>query len=84
MIWQDLVFMLGGFIFTVALIPSILSKDKPSIFTSLLTASILAIFCVCYAAMGFWLAFVSEVLGTIAWCILLIQKWRKDVNTRLG
>jgi ammonia channel protein AmtB len=71
--WQDIVFMLGGFIFSIALIPSIRNKNKPALSTSLSTAIVLCIFCIAYASMGFWLAFSAQVLSTIAWIILFIQ-----------
>jgi len=51
MIWQDLVLTIGGFALSIALLPSIKSKDKPSKYTSLFTGTILASFTVCYATL---------------------------------
>ena len=73
MIWQDLVFMIGGFIFAPALLFMIRSKDKPPVKTSLPTAVMLSAFVVCYATMGFWLAFTSTVLTATCWYILFWQ-----------
>jgi len=69
--------MLGGFIFTLALIPSIKAKDKPALSTSLITGIVLAIFCIAYATMSLWLAFSAEILSTSAWFILAIQKFKQ-------
>ena len=74
MIWQDLVFMLGGFIFAPSLLFTIRSKDKPSIKTSLPTALVLTSYLVCYATMHFWLALISTALTAACWYVLFYQK----------
>jgi len=78
MFWQDVVFMVGGFIFAPSLVFSILSKEKPPTKTSLPTALVLTTYLVCYASMHFWLAFISTVLTAACWYILFVQaKHRK-------
>jgi hypothetical protein len=73
-LWQDYVFAVGSFIFSIALIPAIISKDKPPISTSLTTGIILAVFIFCYASLGLWLSACSGSLTAIAWFILFFQK----------
>jgi len=74
MIWQDLVFMVGGFVFAPSLLFLIRSKDKPPKRTSLPTAIVLTAYLACYATMHFWLAFISTALTAICWYILFWQK----------
>lgn len=73
-IWQDAVLMVTGFLFSVALIPTIKAKEKPAKLTCLLTAACLAINSVCLATLGLWLAFISVVLSDMVWWVLLFQK----------
>ena len=61
--WQDWVLMVGGFAFSIALVPSILSKDsKPSKLTSLGTFCALFAFSICYITLGLIMATISTVL----------------------
>jgi len=77
MIWQDTVLMVGGFIFSIALIPSVRSKNKPAVSTSLLTGGVLTAYIICYATMGFWLACSSGLLTAVMWFVLAIQRKRQ-------
>ena len=74
--WQDLVLMVGGFGFSVALIPMVRQHEKPPISTSLPTVLILIAFGAAYATLGLWLAFSSGVFTLTMWLILLIQRLR--------
>lgn len=74
--WQDIVLTAGSWVFTIALLPSILGKDKPPLTTSLLTGSILAIYTFTYATLSFWLTTASTGVLCIAWFILAFQKYR--------
>lgn len=71
--WQDVVMAIIGFIFAVALWPSVRSKEKPALASSILTGTGLLIMCVCYATLGLWLAFSSSILTVIMWYILAVQ-----------
>lgn len=77
MIWQDLVFMIGGFVFAPSLIFTIKGRDKPPLKTSIPTAIVLTIYLLCYATMHFWLALISTSLTAACWYILAYQK-KKD------
>ena len=76
MIWQDVVLMVGGFIFAIALFPSILSAHKPSRITCLLTGIVLLAFMGAYATLGLTLATISTALTALCWFILLGQRRR--------
>ncbi len=77
MIWQDLVFMIGGFIFAPSLIFMMKGKNPPPIKTSLPTAIVLTVFLVAYISMHFWLALTSTSLTALGWWILFIQGRKK-------
>ena len=74
--WQDLVFMIGGFIFSLALIPTIRAKEKPAISSSLMTLVVLTAYGVSYLTLDLYLASITTILTAGAWLILLIQKMR--------
>ena len=74
--WQDILLSVGGFVFFLALIPSIRSKNKPSKATCALTAFFLWLYCIVYISLGLWLALVSGILSATAWTILLFQRRR--------
>lgn len=78
LIWQDWVLTLGSLVFFIALIPSILSKDKPDIKTSMPTALVMTAFTITYGSLGLWYGMSTSALTTIAWYILWFQKIRKN------
>lgn len=73
MIWQDIAIMVACFSFSAALIPSIRGKNKPEAKTSLFTILGLSTIAVCFATLGLWLSFTSEMTAISAWSILLYQ-----------
>lgn len=79
MAWQDIVLSLGGYIFIIALIPSVLSSDKPALSSSLLTGAILGVFAVVYATLDLWSSAISTSLLALTWLVLAWQKWRDSV-----
>lgn len=76
MVWQDVVLTAGQFVFIVALAPSVLSKDKPALATSLLTGSVLAVFVICFASLSLWLAAITTSFSSLTWFILAYQKYK--------
>ena len=72
--WQDLIFSIGSWIFTIALIPSIISKDKPNRITCFMTAIILVVFSYTYYTMGLLLGALSSFVTALCWVILFVQK----------
>jgi threonine/homoserine/homoserine lactone efflux protein len=74
MSWQDLVFMSGNIIFFLALIPSIMSENKPSKWTSLSTALVQTVYIATYYSLSLTYATIAGTVSTIAWWILYFQK----------
>jgi len=74
MIWQDLVISIGQFGFAIAMIPSITSKQKPALFSSLFTAIGLTVFGVCFLTLELWLSVIGVWSAALMWWILVIQK----------
>ncbi|MEX1113481.1 MAG: hypothetical protein WD603_01875 [Patescibacteria group bacterium] len=74
MSWQDIVLSVGSAMFMIALIPSILSDDKPAVTTSLMTGTVLIVFAATYASLGLWFTTVITALTAAFWLILFAQK----------
>ena len=83
MIWQDWVLSTGSLIFSIALVPTVLGKEKPAISTSLLTGSVLLIYAFVYATFSLWFSAISVMITGILWLTLLVKKYRqiKQVET---
>lgn len=75
--WQDYVVSTGLVAFTIALIPSIKSKDKPALFTSLMTSGFMYIFSATFITLGLWATAAGQFLGASAWAVLAVQKYRQ-------
>lgn len=75
-VWQDMVLMIGNFIFFLALIPSIVGKHKPSKWTSFLTACTLTIFSYTYHTLALTYATITVTATAFAWWVLFFQKCR--------
>ena len=71
--WQDIVIMVACFGFAVALIPSIVGKQKPERSSCLITIVLLTAITVSFATLNLWLSFWAEITAIIAWGILLFQ-----------
>ena len=76
MSWQDGLFFIGSIALGLGLLPSIWSSDKPAVKTSLVTATVLASFCVAYVTLHLWAATIGTALDTLGWLVLLVQKVR--------
>ena len=76
--WQDVVLMIVGFFFLVALFPSLFSEAKPHWGSSLLTSLLLGISVVCYATLDLWLAAWATGSTLVGWVILLVQSLRSE------
>ena len=73
--WQDIVIAIGQWIFLFALFPSILSKDKPALTTSISTGIVLMVFTITYVLLSFWASAISTFLVSAGWFTLAIQKY---------
>jgi hypothetical protein len=74
----DYLFGIGSLFFVVALIPSIISKNKPHPGTSLITAAILYMFATIYVGMYLEFAAIVTYVTAICWSILFIQGFNND------
>jgi hypothetical protein len=75
--WQETVLALGQIIFIIALLPSVFSKDKPEIWTSVITGSVALSIAITYITMKIPIAAVSAFFNFVFWSILAIQKFRQ-------
>ncbi len=73
----DLIFFVGSLIFLVALIPSLSSADKPNVWTSLMTGSVLVTFSIVYMSLEFYRSAIITFITALVWFALAIQKGYK-------
>ncbi len=78
MIWEDVVIMFAAFGLALALIPSIISAQKPTRWSCVLTIILLFAMVVSFVSLGFWLSVGAEFLGIFTWGILLFQRRIKN------
>jgi threonine/homoserine/homoserine lactone efflux protein len=79
-LWQDIILSTGSVIFALALIPSIISKDKPAIGTIILTAIVLSVFVITYVSMSMWFTAASTSFSVLMWTILGFQQLKKTLS----
>ena len=75
--WQDLLLSICSVLFTVALIPSLKSKNKPAFATSFMTFLLLATSLIAYASLKLWYTTAITVITAILWLTLAIQRLRQ-------
>jgi hypothetical protein len=79
---QDIIFAVGNVIFSLSLIPSLLSKNKPSCLTSSSTSLVLFVFCATFISLDMdFSAFMSYINGSF-WAILFGQQFNKERKER--
>jgi len=76
--WQDYVLAAGSIVFTIALIPSLTSKNKPAVSTSLLTGVVLIVFAFTYLTLHLWFSMVAISINAVAWLALATQKFHQQ------
>jgi hypothetical protein len=77
---NDLIFTTGSIIFLFALVPSILSKDKPAKKTSIMTSLVLFAFTFNYISLGLYISSVLGFITGVCWFILYIQVVKREKN----
>jgi hypothetical protein len=75
--WQDYVLAISYVVFNVALIPSIVGKDKPSLKTSAITATFQVPCFVVYLSLSLWFSAALAALNFSLWMTLAVQKKRQ-------
>jgi hypothetical protein len=73
--WQDIVLAISFAVFNVALVPSVISKHKPALGTSLLTTVFLIPGLVVYISLSLWYSVIMTVINIGLWTTLLIQRY---------
>src|SRR3989344_1550121 len=63
---------------TLSLLPSVFSKDKPALATSLITTSILFIYVYVYITMNLYMTALGTLTTGMLWGVLAYQKYRMD------
>uniref|UniRef100_A0A6H2A1K2 Uncharacterized protein n=1 Tax=viral metagenome TaxID=1070528 RepID=A0A6H2A1K2_9ZZZZ len=74
MFWQDWVISIIGWVFGIALLPSVLGKNKPAKSSCLLTGVGLLIMGITMATMSLWMSFASNMLCGSLWLAMLFQR----------
>lgn len=73
--WQDIVILITQIIFTLALFPSIISKDKPAFITSAINTFFLFVLSFTYFTMNLWGALIGTLVLASLWGVLAVQKY---------
>lgn len=76
--WQDYLMMVGGIMFSIALIPCVRGEGKPDWRTSLLTGGILASYVPALATRGLVLSSAATAATATIWFVLLYQVLRRS------
>ncbi|HEX7368223.1 MAG TPA: hypothetical protein VF261_01035 [Candidatus Saccharimonadales bacterium] len=82
MTWQEIVLAAGQILFLVALIPSMVTDDKPEIYTSIMTGAVALSISITYLTLHIKLASVMAFLNFVAWGILAVQKFRQPKSLK--
>ena len=78
MIWQDVVLTFGQFIFSIALLPTIFGKDKPTFATSVMTGTVMVVYVYTLYTLDLYLSTFATALTATCWITLAYQRhpWR--------
>ena len=71
--WQEFVISTGQWFFVISLIPTLRSKNKPPLFTSLTTGLILLVFGYTFATMHMWNSSISTFTVGMTWEVIAVQ-----------
>jgi MFS family permease len=73
---ENLAFGIGSICFTLALVPAVLKRQPPPLFSCALTGFWLWVFCACYVGLGFAFSAITGACTAVMWTILGFQAWR--------
>lgn len=77
MMWQDYILTIGSVVFSVALVPAVLAREKPPLSTSAPTFFFLYLFSFVYATLTLWMSALTAFITATLWLILAIQRYRQ-------
>ena len=75
--WQDLVLAVGLVIFNLALVPSLVSRNKPALLTSTLTALVVTSVIAVYISFSLWFSTVMGTVNFLLWATLAVQAYKQ-------
>lgn len=76
---QDLILTLGSLVFIIALFPSVFSKHKPALSTSISTGLVLFVFAGVYISLRLWFTALVTTLTGILWLVLAVQRYKENI-----
>lgn len=82
MIWQDIGIMIIQWAALIALLPTVWSKDKPPLFTSIFTGGLMIALSLIFYTLHFWSSTISSLSVGVLWLIIGVQKYRADRKLR--
>lgn len=71
--WQDVVLAISICGFNIALIPSLFSKSKPALSTSILTASLQIAVMIVFLSLMLWYSAAMSFINFALWSALAVQ-----------
>lgn len=77
MLWQDWTISIGQIVLAAALIPTIKSKEKPPLSTSLITAIMIGTIAFCFSTLQLWFSASTAGLSSFAWFFISYQKFNQ-------
>ena len=75
--WQDWVLSIGGLVLATSLLPSVWSSNKPSVWTSAVSAAVVGLFSYTFMSLGLTLGAGGATLTAGLWLVLVIQVIRR-------
>lgn len=72
-VWQELVFLVGGWLLAVALLPTVFGEAKPEPSTSLLTSAVLTAYVGSFLSLRQYLSAVGVGASALLWWVLFVQ-----------
>lgn len=78
MIWQDVGIMVIQWAALIALLPTVWSKDKPPLSTSLFTGGLMLALALIFSTLSFWSSTISAFSVGVLWLFIGFQKYQID------
>ncbi len=79
--WQDWVLGVGQLVLFLALIPSLITKQKPVLSTSIISALVLSSFATTFISLQLWFGGLATTFSALAWYTLAWQRY-KQINSK--
>lgn len=80
--WQDSVLAICVLAFNIALIPSVIGMQKPTLLTSVMTALFLLPEILVFYSLSLWYSFIMVFINASLWTTLAIQRYLQLQHNR--